>query len=115
VSFGFRHLTESLVVLAPGLALLLERTKLKYYRCLSALLCLLVLWNLILVSEYRHGWIPADAGGSPDALLAGALRILHRKWIELFVEILLVPVLAWILLRPEPKLGLAAKIPMVRN
>ncbi len=79
VSFGFRYLTEVLVTLVPGLALLLERTPQRTRRLLVGVGCLLVLWNLILISQYRYGWIPADAGADLSTLLANAGRLAWRK------------------------------------
>ena len=45
-AFGFRQLTETLVALAPGLALLLERAGTRSFRWLAGGGCLLVAWKL---------------------------------------------------------------------
>jgi hypothetical protein len=78
-SFGFRYLTEVLVALVPGLALLLERVPKRAGRLLVGVGCLLVLWNLVLISQYRYGWIPADAGADLSTLLANTWRLAWRK------------------------------------
>jgi hypothetical protein len=69
-SYGFRDLTESLVVLAPGLAWLLERVSGWRFRLLAGLGYALVLWNLLLVLQFGYGLIPQEAGLGPQALLA---------------------------------------------
>src|SRR5262249_3731748 len=79
VAYGFRHLTESVVLLAPGLAILLDRVPDRWLRYAIAAGASLVLWNSILVAAYRYGVIPADSGGDLPALLAGAWRIVQRK------------------------------------
>ncbi len=79
VSYGFRPLTESVVVLAPGLACALDRLPPRVFRAVCTGLCLLVLWNLILVAQYRYGWVPADAGATPGKLQANAARFFQRK------------------------------------
>jgi hypothetical protein len=99
VSFGFRHLTESLAALAPGLALLLERAPRRRFLALGGLLCLLVLWNLLLIGQYRYGLVPAAAGAPPETLLANALRLIARKKLLLIGQVLLGPFLLWLLVR----------------
>src|SRR5439155_17292691 len=59
VAFGCRQLTEALVLLAPGLAMLLQRGSARQFRLLAGCGCLLVLWNLLLLCQYRNGLIPA--------------------------------------------------------
>jgi len=61
-AFGLRHFTESVVALAPGLAMLLERATARRYGLLCSLCCLLVLWNLLLVCQYRYRLVPAAGG-----------------------------------------------------
>jgi hypothetical protein len=98
VAFGFRYLTEALVALVPGLALMLEKTPERWRRILVGMGCLLVLWNLILISQYRYGWIPADAGADLATLLANTWRLVRRKRLLLFAQImgpLLLGLLAW--------------------
>jgi hypothetical protein len=98
VAFGFRQLTESLVALAPGLALLLEGGSTRRYRWLGALGCLLILWNLLLICQYRYGLIPADAGADPATLLANVGRLVRRKHTLLIGQVLVGPVLLALLL-----------------
>jgi hypothetical protein len=98
VAFGFRQLTESLVALAPGLALLLESESPRRYRWLGALSCLLILWNLMLICQYRYGLIPADAGTDPATLLANVGRLVRRKHTLLIGQVLVGPVLLALLL-----------------
>jgi hypothetical protein len=99
VSFGFRHLTESLAALAPGLALLLERAPRRRFLALGGLLCLLVLWNLLLIGQYRYGLVPAAAGAPPETLLANALHLVARKKLLLLGQALVGPFLLWLLVR----------------
>jgi hypothetical protein len=102
VSFGLRHFTESVAALGPGLAVLLERTSGRRFRIVCGLGCLLTLWNLQLVCQYRYGWIPAAAGAEPGTLLANALRLIVRKKSLLDSQILAGPLLLWLLLGRSP-------------
>ncbi len=98
VAFGFRYLTEALVALVPGLALLLEKAPGRWRRMLVGVGCLLVLWNLILISQYRYGWIPADAGADLSTLLANTWHLIRRKRLLLAVQMIgpvLLGLLAW--------------------
>jgi hypothetical protein len=97
VSFGLRHLTESAVALGPGLALLLGRAGRAQFRLLCGLGCLLVLWNLLLICQYRYGLVPADAGASAGHLLANAARLVVRKKLLVAGQALLGPALLWLL------------------
>jgi len=106
VAFGFRHLTEALVALAPGLALLLEKSEGKTYRTLCVVSLALVAWNLLLIAQYRYGLLPA-AGGADLATMAGnALRLLVRKKGLLLGQVLIGPVLlAWLITPPRRGAG----------
>jgi len=77
-SYGFRDLTESLVVLAPGLAYLLERLSVRWFKALVVLGLLLVAWNLILVSLYTNGMVSSLAGASPWQLLTQAAQLASK-------------------------------------
>jgi hypothetical protein len=101
VSYGLRHLTETVVVLGPGLALLLERAHGGWFRWLCGLGCLLVLWNLLLVCQYRYGWIPAAAEVDLGTLLRNIPRLLLRKRLLLVGQVLAGPLLLWGLSRPR--------------
>jgi hypothetical protein len=97
-AFGFRQLTECGVVLAPGLAVLLQRAHGFRFRLVCLAGGILVVWNLVLMSQYRYGWIPADAGAEPSELLANTLRLVLRKRWLLLPQVALAPVLlalAW--------------------
>jgi hypothetical protein len=96
-SYGFRPLTESMVVLAPGLAALLERAPPWRFRLLCGLASLLVLWNLILIGEYRYGWVPAAAGAPSGDLLAASINLLRRKHALGLAQVLLGPVVLAVL------------------
>ena len=71
-AFGFRQLTETLVALAPGLALLLERAGTRSFRWLAGGGCLLVAWNFVLLFQYRQGLLPRDGGAGFAQLLENA-------------------------------------------
>ena len=60
-SYGFRDLTESLVSLAPGLALLIERSLPGRFWFTCGIGHVLIFWNLLLVCVYNRGLIPGDA------------------------------------------------------
>lgn len=108
VSFGFRYLTEVLVALVPGLALLLEQAPKRAGRLLVGVGCLLVLWNLVLISQYRYGWIPADAGADLSTLLANTWRLAWRKKFLFVQQAVLGPLLLAALgrvLKPFPGCG----------
>jgi hypothetical protein len=68
-SYGLRDLTESLVVLAPGLAWLLERASGWRFRLLAGLGLVLVFWNLLLVVQYSRGLLPPMEGLAPGDLV----------------------------------------------
>lgn len=87
-AFGFRQLTESLVVLAPGLALAFEAAPPRRYRALQMVSCLLVLWNLLLMCQYYYGLVPSDAGVGPATLARNLTRLLcsnHYFFLALMV------------------------------
>jgi hypothetical protein len=89
------------VALGPGLAVLLERASGRRFRVVCGLACLLVLWNLQLICQYRYGWIPAAAGADPEILLANAVRLIGRKKWLLVGQVAAGPVLLWLLLGPK--------------
>jgi hypothetical protein len=78
-AYGFRQLTETIVILGPGLALWLDRAGPRTYRWLCMLGCVLALWNLLLVSQYCYYLIPVDSGASPGHLLANLIPLVQRK------------------------------------
>ena len=78
-AYGFRQLTETVVVLGPGLALLLDRARPRWYRWLCLVGCALVLWNLLLICQYCYFLVPGGDGASPGQLLANLLPLAHRK------------------------------------
>ena len=97
VSYGLRHFTETVVVLGPGLALLLGRGGPRQFRLVLGLACLLVLWNLLVICQYRYGWIPAAAGASPGELLGNVSRLIARKRFLLVGQVFAGPVLLGLL------------------
>jgi hypothetical protein len=93
VAFGFRQLTEAVVLLTPGLALLLDRASPRGLCWLGALGCGLVLWNLLLLCQFRYALVPADGGAGPATLLANVGRLVVRKRLALAGQVLLGPAL----------------------
>jgi hypothetical protein len=72
-AFGFRQLTESLVLLAPGLAWCLDRAGPLGFRLLVTGCWLAVLWNLLLIGQHHYGFV-AHRGS------AGSLALLAAVW-----------------------------------
>jgi hypothetical protein len=68
-SFGFRFLTETCVLMAPPIAVLLDRGDPQTVRRLAWGGGVLVGWNLLLLGVYRH-CVGGAGGGDPAALLA---------------------------------------------
>jgi hypothetical protein len=93
VSFGFRPLTESLVVLVPGLSLLLQRVSRRRLQFLIGGGCLLVFWNLALISQYRYGWIPADAGADFQTRMSNIIPLMLSKKFLFLEQAALGPIL----------------------
>jgi len=100
-SFGFRQLTETLVALAPGMALLLERATPRWYRALGVLGCVLVLWNLLLICEYRYLLLPPAGGASPARLLRNLFWLVHAKPIIVIGQIVVPLAIGLLLCRAE--------------
>lgn len=96
-SYGFRDLTESLVVLAPGLAWLLEHAGRWTLRMLAGLGLTLVTWNLLLVSLYSSDLIPSQAGASLSTLFSRAAALMRQEPFVL-LQILQGPILIGLLL-----------------
>jgi hypothetical protein len=110
-AYGFRHLTESMVALGPGLALLLERAPRRWFASLAGVACLLAMWNLLLMTQYRCSLVPAAGGAEPAQLLANAWRLIMRRNWSLLGPVVAGPVLLWFLLgrgnvRRAPSAGL---------
>jgi hypothetical protein len=68
-AFGFRQLTEAVVLLAPGLALLLEVTPPRSRRWLIAGCLLVSAWNVLVMAQYHKELLPRAAGASPSMLV----------------------------------------------
>jgi hypothetical protein len=104
-AYGFRQLTEALVVVAPGLALLLDRAGPRLYRWLCVVGCALAAWNLLLICEYRYLLLP-PAGGAPPARLLGNLpHLAHGKPLILAALVGATVVLGVLLRRREDDLA----------
>ena len=58
---------------------------------------MLVLWNLVVICQYRYGWIPAAAGAPLEELLGNVPRLIARKRFLLVGQVLLGPALLWLL------------------
>jgi hypothetical protein len=76
-SYGMRDLTESVIVLAPGLAWLLEMARPRSLRVLGVLCLWLCAWNLILVDLYSRDAVPAMAGADPMLLLRKSAELVR--------------------------------------
>jgi hypothetical protein len=98
-AFGFRQLTESLVLLVPGMALLLEAGPPSRRLCLVAVCLLLSAWNMLLVAQYHFGLVPHDGGATPATLWHNATFFVQTYPREsgyfLIGSLLLAPVLIW--------------------
>jgi hypothetical protein len=75
-AYGFRLLTESLVVLAPGIAMALANAPPVRARLLGAVCCLLVVWNFLLIEQHRHGLVPPEAGATLTTMLTNIPKLL---------------------------------------
>jgi hypothetical protein len=102
-AYGMRHLTEAVVLLAPGLAAWLQITSRPTCRLICLVGCLLVAWNLLLVSEYRYALLPANSGADPGTLLANIALLAERKGWLLIGQVFLAPALLYLLLCREKK------------
>jgi hypothetical protein len=80
-SFGFRILTETCVLMAPGVAVLLDRASARTARRLALGGGVLVGWNLLLLGVYRH-CIGGVDGGDPMAVLGWVVRYIGLRPLE---------------------------------
>ncbi|HEY2786880.1 MAG TPA: hypothetical protein VGJ05_18105 [Fimbriiglobus sp.] len=80
-SFGFRPLTETCVVLVPGLAVLFERANAKWAHRFAIGLGVMIAWNLALVGIYRH-FVAGATGGNPLVLLMAVGRYATHRPVE---------------------------------
>jgi hypothetical protein len=80
-SFGFRFLTETCVLMAPGIAVLFDRASTYTARRLAVGGSLLVGWNLILLGVYRH-CVGGEQGGDPAAVFAVVGRYVVLRPLE---------------------------------
>ncbi|MBV9124944.1 MAG: hypothetical protein JO112_16440 [Planctomycetes bacterium] len=102
-AYGFRQLTETVVLLAPGLALGLERARPRAYPILGALGCLLVWWNLQLMSQYQHFLLPRAGGAGPECFLRNLLYLAHRHPLALLAQMAGAVALGISLVKGRPK------------
>jgi hypothetical protein len=80
-AYGFRLLTEAVVCLAPGLALLLGQKSRLRARLLTAVCCVFVAWNLMLMRQYCVSLLPTADGASLATMMANVPRALHRTMV----------------------------------
>jgi hypothetical protein len=80
-SFGFRLLTETCVLMAPGAAVLFDRANTRTVRGLAVGGGLLVGWNLLLLGVFRHN-VGCWFGGDPAAVLATVQRYVWHRPLE---------------------------------
>jgi hypothetical protein len=77
-SFGFRLLTETCVLMVPGVGVLVDRLGPRMCRRLVTIGAVLITWNFLLLGAYRRG-VGDAAGGDPATMLAMVgLYLLHR-------------------------------------
>jgi hypothetical protein len=79
-SFGFRMLTETCVLMAPGATVFFDRAN-RRTRWLAIGGCLAVGWNLLLVGAFRH-CVGCDAGGAPAEVWALVVRYVRHRPLE---------------------------------
>jgi hypothetical protein len=77
-SFGFRLLTETCVLMVPGIAVLFERLNDRTSRRLAAGGALLVACNLLLLGVCRHGGGGPEGGDPATVLALVGLYLFHR-------------------------------------
>jgi hypothetical protein len=107
-AFGLRQLTESLVLLAPGLALLLELAPPRRYGLLCAAASVLVLWNFALIWEKRAGLLTGYYQADFSTLVRNLFHLPYSaKYLLIPAAILLLPLGAWVQDRAGKRPGLA--------
>jgi hypothetical protein len=74
-AFGYRFLTEGIVLLAPGLAWLLETAPPRRRQALIAICFTLCVFNVLLMAQYHRGILPREAGADPSTLLTNLGRL----------------------------------------
>jgi hypothetical protein len=74
-AYGFRLLTESVVVLAPGLTLLLVQSPPARMRLIGAGCFVLVVWNLLVIGQYQRGMVPSQGGAALRTMIANVPRL----------------------------------------
>jgi hypothetical protein len=77
-AYGFRLLTEAVICLAPGLALLLGQKSRFRAWLLAAVCCVLVAWNMMLMRQYCLSLLPTADGASLATMIANVPKALHR-------------------------------------
>jgi hypothetical protein len=78
-AFGYRSLTEAVILLAPGLTLLLAAIPARRQRWLLAGLLLLIVWNAILMAQYHFDLLPRAAGAGPATLLGNVPELIRSR------------------------------------
>lgn len=103
-AFGFRFLTETCVLLAPGLAVLFARVGPCGGRRLAVVAGLLVWWNLMLLGGFRHH-TGCPSGGTPVEMLEMVYRYVLARPFEAVMVLVAVGWLTRVLVvafREEP-------------
>lgn len=91
-SYGLRDLTESVIILAPGVAWLLEIVSPWVFRLLIGLGLTLAVWNLLLLYLYANNAIPPLEGPGLQTLFTRALEMIINDPKSLF-QALAAPIL----------------------
>jgi hypothetical protein len=76
-AFGFRSLSEAVVVLAPGLAIVLESASVRTRRWLIAGCFLVTVWNALMLAQFHFNILPKNAGAAPFTLLNNVPRLIR--------------------------------------
>lgn len=80
-SFGFRFLTETCVVLVPGLAVALDRFRPAVARAIVAAVAVLVAWNMLLVCGFWTARVP-EGPATPGELFRAVAATFARRPVE---------------------------------
>ncbi len=93
-SYGMRHLTEFVVLLAPGMAILLQYSSHRMFRLCVVLGASLVAWNLLLVCQACYGLISAAGGDGVKRLVVNAVWLVQSEPLLCLLQVTEWPLLA---------------------